>query len=668
MLIHITADNDDALSLPVTFAAGDQIDLDEDATITSQADDGIFGPAAANGATMTLLGSIQAGKSAVCALSGGHAITIGSNGSLYGSFSGILLDENGDEVGGNIVQNSGSVGTSMVALGPYGIAISAHSSNNQVLNTGTISGYLGVTLGLGGVLVFPAGNTVVTSSSNNSVVNSGTINATSSAVTLFGDGSSLNNDKGGTITGAFTVALYGNAQGTISVFNAGTIQSTNGTAITGADEADLIHNSGAIAGSIFLNDGNDLYDGGLGTISGAIDLGAGDDVAYGGAGAESLDGGADNDTLEGGGGNDTLNGGAEIDTAVFSGTVGATVDLKLIDVQQDTHYGLDVLTGIENLTGGAGADRFTGDGNANVLTGGLGGDVLNGGLGNDILDGGEGLDTAIFNGTIAAAVDLTLTGQQDTHHGLDVLTGIENLTGGTGADRFIGDGSANQLIGELGADTLTGGGGSDLRNGGLGNDRLDGGSGLDVLRFTGAAAATVNLGLKGAQNTGYGLDTVLGIEILWGGIGADRFTGNSANNAFIGEAGRDTIAGGGGHDTIAGGAGNDRLSGGSGKDVFVFDTKPNKSANVDTITDFKRVDDTFRLENAIFSKLDKTGLLKKSCLKIGSKAKDKDDYIVYDKAKGALYYDADGSGKGAAVKFAQIAKGTVLDHKDFFII
>jgi Ca2+-binding RTX toxin-like protein len=189
-----------------------------------------------------------------------------------------------------------------------------------------------------------------------------------------------------------------------------------------------------------------------------------------------------------------------------------------------------------------------------------------------------------------------------------------------------------------------------------------------VLRFTGSTGATVNLALKSSQNTGYGRDLILGVEALWGGTGADRFTGNSGNNAFIGEAGRDTISGGSGHDTLAGGLSNDRLTGGSGNDLFVFDTKLSSSSNLDTITDFKRVDDSFQLENAIFKKLTKVGTLNKSFFAVSSKAKDKNDYIVYDKATGALSYDADGSGKGAAVKFAQVTKGTVLGYNDFLII
>ena len=37
-------------------------------------------------------------------------------------------------------------------------------------------------------------------------------------------------------------------------------------------------------------------------------------------------------------------------------------------------------------------------------------------------------------------------------------------------------------------------------------------------------------------------------------------------------------------------------------------------------------------------------LLEKDFFVVGAKAKDKNDYVIYDKAKGILYYDADGSG------------------------
>jgi hypothetical protein len=55
-------------------------------------------------------------------------------------------------------------------------------------------------------------------------------------------------------------------------------------------------------------------------------------------------------------------------------------------------------------------------------------------------------------------------------------------------------------------------------------------------------------------------------------------------------------------------------------------------------------------------------------LVVGSAAKDRDDYLVYDKAKDVLLYDADGSGRGKAVEIATLTKNLAIAHKDFFII
>ncbi len=80
-------------------------------------------------------------------------------------------------------------------------------------------------------------------------------------------------------------------------------------------------------------------------------------------------------------------------------------------------------------------------------------------------------------------------------------------------------------------------------------------------------------------------------------------------------------------------------------------------------------DDTIWLENAVFTKLGKkAGVLKKGNFFKGAAAKDKDDYIVFDPKKGALYYDLDGSGGGKAVQIATLNKKLPLTHKDFLII
>jgi Ca2+-binding RTX toxin-like protein len=126
--------------------------------------------------------------------------------------------------------------------------------------------------------------------------------------------------------------------------------------------------------------------------------------------------------------------------------------------------------------------------------------------------------------------------------------------------------------------------------------------------------------------------------------------------------------GGAGNDTLFSGESKDVLSGLQGKDAFVFSSKLNAKTNVDRITDFSVKDDTINLENAIFEKAGKTGTLKSDMFRIGDKAHDASDRIIYDKKKGVLYYDADGSGSGAAVQFATLKDNLKLTCKDFFIV
>lgn len=131
------------------------------------------------------------------------------------------------------------------------------------------------------------------------------------------------------------------------------------------------------------------------------------------------------------------------------------------------------------------------------------------------------------------------------------------------------------------------------------------------------------------------------------------------------------IVGNDGSNEIAGRAGKDVLTGNKGKDAFIFDTALSK-ANLDTITDFNVKDDKFYLDDAIFKKLGpgtsvKPKQLNKNFFSV-DKAKDKNDYLVYNKKTGVLSYDADGSGKGQTIEFAKIKAGLELKFSHFYVI
>ena len=62
------------------------------------------------------------------------------------------------------------------------------------------------------------------------------------------------------------------------------------------------------------------------------------------------------------------------------------------------------------------------------------------------------------------------------------------------------------------------------------------------------------------------------------------------------------------------------------------------------------------------------GALGANAFHTGSAAHDADDRIIYDSATGQLFFDADGSGGGAAVQFATLSPGLGLTASDFQVI
>jgi serralysin len=166
------------------------------------------------------------------------------------------------------------------------------------------------------------------------------------------------------------------------------------------------------------------------------------------------------------------------------------------------------------------------------------------------------------------------------------------------------------------------------------------------------------------------------IEDATGGNGNDTLIGNSANNILSGGSGNDTVIGSGGYDYLMGGAGNDRLYGnvgsdkligGAGSDHFYFNAALNATTNRDTVIDYNVAQDSLHLENAIFTRLAVAAHLNPAFFRAAAHALDHNDYIVYNRATGGLFYDPNGNGAGGEIQFALFSNKPVLTASEFAV-
>lgn len=194
--------------------------------------------------------------------------------------------------------------------------------------------------------------------------------------------------------------------------------------------------------------------------------------------------------------------------------------------------------------------------------------------------------------------------------------------------------------------------------------------GVDTLDATDNA---VSLSLAQYQSLGAVQISAEDRVTINGTSASERIDGRANNEYIKGFGGNDRLNGNDGNDWLSGGTGKDILTGGRGADGFVFDARPSKKTNYDTVRDFNVRDDSVYLDNAIFKKLGRgseanPGKLNKAFFQIGERADDRNDYLIYNKKTGILYYDANGSGAGGQVEIAKLSKNLKLTYKDFFII
>ena len=492
------------------------------------------------------------------------------------------------------------------------------------------------------------GNSLASATTNNLYLSSDTIITTSDIFLGSFSSASLttNQAQTGSINFTFPVNL------TAGVYYLGLVADASNSVA----ESNENNNTSSIIPVVLGNSNSNAL---VGTASNDYIYGlSGDDTLTGLAGVDFLFGDDGNDILDGGLGNDTLTGGAGIDTFIVSSgidtitdlgfggadnlqvaagaTANATVTAAWTATSSTNNSGTANITtnglvvNLAAVTGGANGYSVTNIGAAATLTGSGLNDILLGGVGNDSLSGGLGNDT--LNGGL----------------------GNDTLTGGAGIDTYIAS---------SGTDTVT-----DLGFGGADNLQVSAGATANAT-VTAAWTATSSTNNSGTANiTTNGL--VVNLSAVTGGangysvtnIGAAAtLTGSGLNDILIGGLGNDTLSGGLGNDTLDGGLGNDTLTGGAGSDVFRFDTALNASTNVDRIVDFA-LGDQIQLDHAIFTKLTATGSLNPDFFKASANgvAGDANDYLLYNTATGALFYDADGNGAGKSIQFATLTGAPTL--------
>lgn len=196
---------------------------------------------------------------------------------------------------------------------------------------------------------------------------------------------------------------------------------------------------------------------------------------------------------------------------------------------------------------GAGNDRLelVGDGDHSVIVS----DV-------EAVSGGKGADTLQVTGAIPFRMSIDLAGGND-------IVDLSGSTGGTvlvsNVERVVGGSADETVVVRTATKGMT----------------LDLGAGYDVVSLSDSANSI----------------KVSGVEVVFGGAGADRITvsaGDTTAATLYGFDGADILTGGSGNDIIIGGRGKDVMTGGAGADRFVFQSVLDSDNDArDIINDFQ---------------------------------------------------------------------------------
>jgi len=323
-------------------------------------------------------------------------------------------------------------------------SVTVSATTAQTVNALTLTGYEALTFNTSRSTATTAINHVLTTLT---AADATSIVVTGSAGLTLGGGFA-----GLKLTSYDASGVTGTAPGSVTYTTAGLTAAATIKGGAGNDNLNAALATKAV--SIFGNDGND-------TIVGSAVAGAANTLD-GGAGDDSLTGGLVADTIIGGAGNDTFV--MTNSTATGSGAVnGMAVNLSDAAVTQAS-----IFTGAARFLSGAATAGLA----ANTAT--------------DLFDNESGTNSSV----------------------VDTLSGIENVTTGTGRDYIVGSSATNVIIAGDGIDWISAGDGADYIKADTAADgdvdRVIGGTGDDTYVYSDAGGVDVYIE---AASSGY--DTIL---------------------------------------------------------------------------------------------------------------------------------------------------------------
>jgi Ca2+-binding RTX toxin-like protein len=248
----------------------------------------------------------------------------------------------------------------------------------------------------------------------------------------------------------------------------------------------------------------------------------------------------------------------------------------------------------------------------------------------------------------------------------DIAVDNGSSGGGSGGGTVInGTSGPDTLTGTAGDDTINGLDGNDFFLAGStgGNDVINGGAGRDSIEFKERATSAITVDFVAGSISGGSSGTIsfTSIERVVSGNFNDTLSGNGASQTLTGQGGSDTIWGAGGADT---------LWGGTGADAFVF--REMGTANADRISDFASGSEKLQLDDAAFTAIGAMGNFAAADARFKANssgtATDTNDRVVFNTSTGQLYYDADGSGSGAAALIATVQAGAAVAATDIVVV